>query len=246
MIRTRNVRRKASIIENQIREMRLIREKDDAVYEVTLTFSRSAAPIAVTDEQGIPQIEGGDYEIKKASWDRYDLDGRGAYVKPDKPLMDWGHGPINGCKVGYVNGQRSMMWDHEEDFAVIGPGVKMHVRKIDRANYRFREVLEILREEHPSITRGPARNRFDRIMREQIPKKARTPYESTGRPRGAPRTEFTIQVRRLRESGMSCSEAQKKMRIWHRERFPLDHPKSRTLESINRSVRRVYAEKPNN
>lgn len=57
--------RKASVTQNQIREMRLIREKDDAVNEVTVTFSPRSAPLAVTDNQGNPQIEGGNYEIKR-------------------------------------------------------------------------------------------------------------------------------------------------------------------------------------
>ncbi len=237
------MRRKASNTRNQIREMRLIREKDDAVYEVTLTFSPRSAPIAATDSQGNPQIEGGKYQIKRATWDRFQLDGRGAYIKPDKPLVDWGDGPMNGCKAGYVNGERVLMWDHEEDFAVIGPGVKMHVRKIDLADYRFREVLQVLKEQNPDITRGPARNRFHRIIRDEIVKKPRPAYQPTGKPRGAPKSPFSMEVTKLIESGMPCRTAQKKMFAWHRRQFPVGDPQSRPRESIDRSVRRIYAQK---
>jgi hypothetical protein len=223
--------------------MQLIREKDDGVYEVTLTFSHSSAPIAVFDEQGNPQIEGGNYQIKRATWDRYLLNETGAYIKPDRPLMDWGDGPINGCKVGYVNGERVLMWSHEEDFAVTGPGVKMHVRKLDRSAYRFREALQLLHEEHPGITLRSAHNRIDPIMRDEIPRKARRPYKPTGRSRGAPRSDLTMKVRKLKQSGDSCGEAQKKMFVWHRQKFPVGHFQSRTRESINRSVRRIYAQK---
>lgn len=229
--------------ENEIASMGLIREKEDAVYEVTLIFAPGSGPVLVSDTEGNPQIEGGNYEIKKATWDQYRLDGSGAYIKPDRPVSDWGEGPVNGCEVLYVNGEPTFAWDREEDFAVTGPGVKMHVRKLDRAAYRFREALQVLQEEHPGITLRPAHSRLDPIMREEIPRKARPPYKSTGRLRGAPKSEFTIETQKLKQAGMPRGEAQKKMLFWHRQKIPVGHFQSRTRESINRSVRRIYAEK---
>ncbi len=235
--------RRESAKENEIASMGLIREKEDAVYAVTLIFASGHGPVLVFDSHGNPQLEGGNYDIKKATWDRYRLDGDGAYVKPDMPVSDWGEGPVKGCEVVYVNGEPAFAWDREEDFAVTGPGVKMHVRRLDRADYRFREALQVLLEEHPGITLRPAHNRFDPIMREEIPRTARTPYEPTGTPRGAPMTEFTIEVRNLKKAGVSCREAQKKMFLWHRQKYPVGHLQSRTRESLTRSVRRTYAKK---
>jgi hypothetical protein len=235
--------RRESAKENEIASMGLIREKEDAIYEVTLIFAPGSGPVLVCATAGNPQIEGGNYEIKKATWDRYRLDGTGAYIRPDRPLSDWGEGPVNGCKVMYVNGEATFAWDRDEDFAVTGPGVKMHVRKLDRADYRFREALEVLQEEHPGITLRPAHNRLDPIIREKIPRKERPPYKPTGRLRGAPRSEFSTETRRLKQAGIPNREAQKKMLLWHRQKIPVGHSQSRTRESINRSVRRIYAEK---
>jgi hypothetical protein len=234
--------RRRKSCENEIASIGLIREKKDAVYAVTLIFPPGSGPVLVWDNDGNPQLEGGKYDIKKATWDRYQLDGTGAYIKPDRPLSDWGEGPVNGCEVIYVGGEPVFAWDREEDFGVTGLGVKMHVRKLDRAAYRFGEALEVLQEEHPGITLRRAHDCVDPIIREKIPRKSRPPYRPTGRARGAPLKEFTIEVRRLKQSGKSCGDAQKKMFAWHRQQFPVDHPQSRTRESINRSVRRIYAE----
>ena len=235
--------RRESANENEISAMGLIREKENAVYEVTLILAPGSGPLLVSDTEENPQIEGGNYEIEKATWDRYRLDGSGAYITPDRPLADWSEGPVNGCKVLYVNGEPTLMWDREEDFAITGPGVKMHVRKLDRVQYRFREALQVLQEEHPGITLRPAHDRLDPIMREEVPRKGRPPYKPTGKPRGAPTTEFSIEVRNLKKAGVSCREAQKKMLLWHRQKYPVGHSQSRTRESLNRSVRRIYAQK---
>jgi len=232
--------------ENEIEIIGIIREKSDAVYAVTLIFAPGHGPVLVFDSYGNPQLKGGNYSIKKATWDRYRLENDGAYVKPDRPLSDWGEGPISGCEVVYVNGEPTLIWNREEDFAVTGPGVKMHIRKLDRAAYRFREALQVLREEHPGITLRSAHNRIDPIIRDEIPRKKRLPYKPTGRPRGAPTTEFGLKVRNLIQAGMSCREAQKKIFLWHRQKYPTEHAHSRTRESINRSVRRIYAKKVTN
>jgi hypothetical protein len=230
--------------ENEVETIGLIREKTDAVYAVTFIFAPGCGPVLVWDSEGNPQLQGGKYDIKKATWDRYRLDGRGAYVTPDRPLSAWGEGPVNGCKVTYVSGEPVFMWDREEDFAVTGRGVRMHVRKLDRAAYRFREALQILQDEHPGITLRRAHDRVDPIIRDEIPKKSRPPYKPTGRPRGAPiKSEFTLEIRRLKQTGESCREAQRKMFAWHRKRFTVSDPESRSRESVNRSVRRIYAEK---
>jgi hypothetical protein len=236
--------RKKNPHENEVQTIGVIREKEDGIYFVTVIFEPGYGPIFILDEQGNSQLEGGEYEIKKATWNRYNTRGRGTYIEPDEPATDWGEGPVTGCKVVYQNGEPTFMWDREEDFAITGPGVKMHVRKLDRAAYRLREALQELREQHPRITLKSAHTRVARVMREVIPRKPRRPYKPTGNRRGAPiKSDFTIEIRRLKKAGESCRDAQKKMFTWHRQRFPIGHPQSRSRESINRSVRRIYAEK---
>lgn len=236
--------RKRSPRENEVQSIGIIREKSDAVYAVTLIFEPGYGPVLIMDEDGNPQLEGGEYEVKKATWSRYNTAGKGAYVEPDKPVTDYGDGPLTGCKVLYQDGEPTFMWDRDEDFAFTGLGVRMHVRKLDRPAYRLHEALQIMKEEHPRITLKSAHKRVSGVMREVIPKKQRRPYKPTGNRRGAPiKSEFTIAIRNLKAAGESCRDAQNKMFAWHRQRYPLSHPQSRSRESINRSVRRIYAEK---
>jgi hypothetical protein len=230
---------------NEVQSIGLIREKRDAIYLVTLIFDPGYGPILISDESGGPQLDGGDYEIKKATWDHYDTTGEGTLIEPDKPLSDRGEGPVTRCKVLYEDGVPIFMWDREEDFAFTGPGVRMHVRKLNRPEYRLREALETLREEHPDITQKSANQRVAKVVREVVHRKPRTPYQPTGNKRGAPiKSPFTLEIRRLKAAGDTCREAQKKMFAWHRQRYPVSHPQCRTRESINRSVRRIYGEKP--
>lgn len=237
--------RKRSPRKDEVQSIGLIRDKGDAIYVVTLIFEPGCGPVLVSDESGGPQLDGGDYEIRKATWDRYDTTGEGTFIEPDDPPSDWGEGPVTGCKVLYEGGIPLFMWDREEDFAFTGPGVRMHVRKLDRPEYRLREALETLREEQPDITQKGANQRVAEVVREVVPKKPRKPYQPTGNRRGAPiKSPFTIEVRRLKAAGDTCREAQKKMFAWHRQRYPVGHPESRTRASINRSVRRIYGEKP--
>lgn len=231
------------IHENEVRGFRVIKEKEDGVYFVTVTFSPGHGPVCVFDEEGNPQLEGGNYKIKKATWSRFDTRGRGAYIKPDRPVQDWGDGPVTGCKVTGLNGEPVFMWDREEDYVITGPGVKMHVREMDEAEYRLQQALQTLQMQHPRITLKRAHSRVAKVMRNVIPRKPRRPYRPTGNKRGAPiKSEFTIEIRKLRDAGESCNAAQKKMFTWHRQRYPTDHPQCRSRESINRSVRRIYAE----
>jgi hypothetical protein len=75
--------------ENEIEIIGIIREKSNAVYAVTLIFAPGHGPVLVSDSYGNPQLEGGNYSIKKVTSDRYRLENDTAYVKPDRPLSDW-------------------------------------------------------------------------------------------------------------------------------------------------------------
>src|SRR5207237_7967868 len=102
-------------------------------------------------------------QISKSTSSRYNTDGRGAYVRPDRPASAWGDGRVTGCKVIYQADEPMFMWEREEDFAITGPGVKTHVRKLDEAEYRMRAALQLLREKHPRITLKRAHARVTKV-----------------------------------------------------------------------------------
>src|ERR671916_273285 len=102
---------KRSPRENEVQSIGIIREKEDAVYFVTLIFKPGYGPVLILDGNGNPQLEGGDYEIKRATWSRYNTAGKGTYIKPDKPVTDWGEGHVTGCEVTYQDGEPVFMWD---------------------------------------------------------------------------------------------------------------------------------------
>jgi hypothetical protein len=57
--------RKRQPRENEVQSIGIIREKRDAVYAVTLMFEPGYGPVVIMDEEGNPQLEGGEYEIKR-------------------------------------------------------------------------------------------------------------------------------------------------------------------------------------
>lgn len=228
---------------NEVLRMTLIREKDDGVYLVTVTFPPGQGPIVELDEAGTPRnLTGGGYKIKKATWNNYNTRGKGAYIQPDTPLRNFGRGAVTACKVLDIGGEMAYTWDRVDDFVFVGPGIKTHVKKMDESKYRLEEATKLFRRDHPRTTRKGALTRVRQIIQKAIPKKQRT-YKPTGKKRGAPFSLFTVEANKLIERGHSRQEVQKRMAAWHHQNFPSGHPKYRDQKSISRSVRRLFARK---